>query len=73
MVFLHLIDLPKNSQNFVEKAHYPDATPLKISIRLIQSQPEISFSGLWESVSNGTLHMHNVRGVQKKGWGFKIT
>ena len=27
------IDPPKNSQNFVEKAHYPNATPLKISIR----------------------------------------
>ena len=26
-------DVPKNSQNFVEKAHYPNATPLKISIR----------------------------------------
>ena len=32
MVF-HWIDPRKNSQNFVEKAHYPDATPLKISIR----------------------------------------
>ena len=25
----HWIDPPKNSQNFVEKAHNPDATPLK--------------------------------------------
>ena len=32
MVF-QWIDPPKNSQNFVEKAHYPNATPLKISIR----------------------------------------
>ena len=29
----HWIDPPKISQNFVEKAHYPDATPLKNSIR----------------------------------------
>ena len=30
----HLIDPPpENSQYFVEIAHYPDATPLKISIR----------------------------------------
>ena len=35
-----LIDPPENSQNFVEKAHYSDATPLKISIKLIQSQPD---------------------------------
>ena len=28
MVF-HWIDPPKNSQNFVEKALYPDETPLK--------------------------------------------
>ena len=28
----HWIDVPKNSQNFVEKAHYPDSTPLKNSI-----------------------------------------
>ena len=32
-VVFHWIDPPKNSQNFLEKAHYPDATPLKISIR----------------------------------------
>ena len=28
LVEFHWIDPPKNSQNFVEKAHYPDATPL---------------------------------------------
>ena len=33
LVVFHCIDPPKSSQNFVEKAHYPDATPLKISIR----------------------------------------
>ena len=33
LVVFHWIDPPKNSQNFVENAHYPDATPLKISIR----------------------------------------
>ena len=31
LVEFHWIDHPKNSQNFVEKAHYPYATPLKIS------------------------------------------
>ena len=34
LVVFHWIDPPKDSQNFVEKAHYPDATPLKISTRL---------------------------------------
>ena len=36
LVEFHWIEPPKNSQNFVEKpkkTHYPDATPLKISIR----------------------------------------
>ena len=33
LAVFHWIDPPKSSQNFVEKAHYPDATPLKISIR----------------------------------------
>ena len=33
LVVFHWIDPPKNSQSFVEKAYYPDATPLKISIR----------------------------------------
>ena len=33
LVVFHWIDPPKNSQNFVEKAHYSDTTPLKISIR----------------------------------------
>ena len=33
LVVFHWIDPPKNSQNFVEKAYYPDATPLKIYIR----------------------------------------
>ena len=33
LVEFYWIDPPKNSQNFVEKAHYPDATLLKISIR----------------------------------------
>ena len=37
MVF-HLIDTSKNSQFFVEKANYPDATPLNISKELIPSQ-----------------------------------
>ena len=33
LVVFHWIDPPNNSQNFLEKAHYPNATPLKISIR----------------------------------------
>ena len=33
LVVFHWIDPPKNSQKFVEKAHYPESTPLKISIR----------------------------------------
>ena len=33
LVLSHWINPPKNSQDFVEKAHYPDATPLRISIR----------------------------------------
>ena len=33
LVVLHWIDPPKNSQNFVEKAYFPDTTPLNISWR----------------------------------------